>query len=155
MSDKRRDEIERLKNRIKELEKEIGEGNPKKDVSKKKSKKYVKVLVTLVVILLVVDIVSIFGYYKPDLNIKFVTISNASSKSTGVSGQKGTQISTTKKSTTPGKCEDGTVEGSCSKDKPYYCYNGELLKKAATCGCPTGYKLAFQDCVKPVVNDSS
>jgi hypothetical protein len=46
------------------------------------------------------------------------------------------------------KCKDGTLYGECSKDKPYYCFDGELLKKAATCSCPKGYKVDFQDCVK-------
>lgn len=46
------------------------------------------------------------------------------------------------------KCKDGTPYGECSKDKPLYCFDGELLKKAATCSCPSGYKVDFQDCKK-------
>lgn len=43
-------------------------------------------------------------------------------------------------------CSDNTLYDKCSKEKPLYCYNGNLTKKAATCGCPKGYTVEFQDC---------
>lgn len=36
----------------------------------------------------------------------------------------------------PDRCGDGTPYDSCSKDKPYYCENGQLIEKASFCGCP-------------------
>lgn len=44
------------------------------------------------------------------------------------------------------KCSDGTLYNECSTNKPYYCYEGDLVRKAATCGCPEGYPVNFQDC---------
>lgn len=32
-------------------------------------------------------------------------------------------------------CGDGSVYGSCSKIKPYYCDSGILIEKASVCGC--------------------
>ena len=46
------------------------------------------------------------------------------------------------------RCEDDTPYNTCSKVKPFYCYEGQLLKKAITCGCPEGYRIDFQDCKK-------
>ena len=118
-------EIKRLKKRLEELESEIGEGDVSEKASKKGSKKYVLVLVLLIVILLVVDLLSLFAYYKPDLSgfIKFNNLGNASDG----------------KSANDGRCSDGTADGSCSRTKPLYCYNGELLKNAKICGCSEGY----------------
>ena len=36
-------------------------------------------------------------------------------------------------------CEDGTISGQCSKNKPFFCNtNGYLVPQAGACGCPTG-----------------
>ena len=43
-------------------------------------------------------------------------------------------------------CSDGTLYNHCSKEKPYYCLNGTLVKKASICGCPAGYKIDGDDC---------
>ena len=43
-------------------------------------------------------------------------------------------------------CSDGTLYNHCSKEKPYYCLNGTLIKKASICGCPTDYKIRGDDC---------
>lgn len=94
------------------------------------SKKPVKVLVFLVIILLIVDIFSLYFYYKPDLSGFFKKIT-PTGNSVNIKNL---------------KCNDGTNYDSCSKNKPLYCYNGELVKKAATCSCPSGYKVDFQDC---------
>ena len=95
------------------------------------SKKPVKLLVFLIIILLIIDIFSLYFYYNPDLSkFKDFFKFNAGKSANGSNG----------------KCADGTNYGSCSKNKPLYCYNGELIKKAATCGCPSGYKVDFQDC---------
>ena len=45
-------------------------------------------------------------------------------------------------------CSDGTLYNHCSKEKPYYCLNGTLVKKASICGCPAGYKINGDDCEK-------
>lgn len=33
------------------------------------------------------------------------------------------------------KCNDGTLHEQCSDIKPYYCFKGDLIKKASICGC--------------------
>ncbi len=92
----------------------------------------VKTLVILIILILLVDAIFLFAYLKPDLKttlsnfFKPRVVDNPSSL----------------------KCNDGTPYNSCAKNKPYYCYNGELLKSAYNCGCPEGYKVAFQDCKK-------
>ncbi len=35
-------------------------------------------------------------------------------------------------------CNDGTVSGSCSINKPKYCDNGNLINRCSSCGCPSG-----------------
>ncbi|MBS3075269.1 hypothetical protein J4429_02300 [Candidatus Pacearchaeota archaeon] len=102
---------------------------------KKPMKKEIKVLVILVIILLIVDVLSLYLYYKPDL-----------SEFTNFFKFKSGKV--VEDSNNSNECKDGTMQDSCSKDKPYYCVDGNLLKKAATCGCPSGYKLDFQDCKK-------
>ena len=110
--------------------------NPVTETSgKKPMKKEVKVLVILVIILLIIDVLSLYLYYKPDLSgfTDFFKFKSA----------KAIEESNNSK-----QCKDGTFYDNCSKNKPYYCYNGELLKKAANCGCPKGYNVDFQDCKK-------
>ncbi len=125
--EEKKEEIRKLRERLEKLEKEMEE----EDASKKKeNKKYLRVLVLLIVIIILVDAVSLIAYYKPDLSglIKFNIPNNDSANS--------------------GECSDGTLEGSCSKNKPFFCYEGELLKNAKICGCPESYELDFQDCVR-------
>jgi hypothetical protein len=38
------------------------------------------------------------------------------------------------------KCKDGTPNGQCSRDLPYYCKEGNLMPYCSSCGCPTGGK---------------
>lgn len=33
-------------------------------------------------------------------------------------------------------CGDGTIDGECSVNKPYFCSNEILIEKASVCGCP-------------------
>lgn len=35
-------------------------------------------------------------------------------------------------------CGDGSLYGTCSLDKPYYCDEGSLVENASYCGCPQG-----------------
>ena len=35
-------------------------------------------------------------------------------------------------------CEDGTLYTRCSKNRPYFCENGELVRKCSICGCDQG-----------------
>jgi len=45
-------------------------------------------------------------------------------------------------------CYDGTVEGSCSSNKPFYCYKAKLVKYAEKCGCPSGFEKKGNECIK-------
>ncbi|MFH0884363.1 MAG: transglutaminase-like domain-containing protein [Candidatus Micrarchaeota archaeon] len=47
----------------------------------------------------------------------------------------------------PQKCDDGTVYGACSTEKPKYCRNGLLIFNATLCGCPEGQELFYTQCV--------
>ena len=107
------------------------EFNEKKEKELKKS--YLKTLVILIIALVIVDSISLIYYYKPNISFNFGSNSNKSNNSNNIVVK-------------DSKCEDGTLFDSCSNNKPFYCYQGQLLKKAATCGCPEGYKIAFQDC---------
>ena len=133
-------EIEVLRDRVEELGRDIDKYINKRDrriekpAAKNRSKKYVWILVCLIVIVLVIDIIALFAYYKPDLS-SFFKFNNSGSNSS-VNGQGN------------GKCSDGTAEGTCSKDKPMFCYSGTLVKKASICGCPSSYVKDFQDCVQ-------
>ena len=137
----KKSEIEVLKQRVEELGKDIDKYINKRTrrierpIAKKYNRKYVWILVMLIIILLVVDVISMIAYYKPDLSGFFKSNNPNSSSSSNKTG-----IGT--------KCSDGTIEGSCSKIKPMFCYQGKLMKSAKMCGCPTGYKQDFQDCVK-------
>lgn len=44
-------------------------------------------------------------------------------------------------------CEDGTIYGSCSKNKPFFCDNGSLIKKPLICGCPEKHIIQDNSCV--------
>lgn len=46
------------------------------------------------------------------------------------------------------KCTDGTPYGQCSPNKPKYCDNGNLIEKASLCGCPLGYEILDNHCIK-------
>jgi hypothetical protein len=43
-------------------------------------------------------------------------------------------------------CADGTRYNSCSKDKPNYCSNGEIIEKASLCNCPENYVVRGENC---------
>lgn len=43
-------------------------------------------------------------------------------------------------------CSDGTLYNHCSKDKPFYCFNGTLIKNSSICGCPYDYRPKQDDC---------
>jgi hypothetical protein len=105
-----------------------------------------KVLTILVIILLVIDFSAYFIYYKPEINFDFIK----NIKLPQIDSTSKNSINTNNKetSTNTKKCNDGTSYNNCSKDKPKYCYEGELLNKASLCGCPKDYKVSFQDCVK-------
>jgi len=44
------------------------------------------------------------------------------------------------------KCEDGTWYNFCSKDKPLYCLQGELVKNVSRCGCPDDFIIEGEGC---------
>ncbi len=126
---KENEESKEKANEPKEVD-NIEENNEKKDINYPKLKK-LKVLVYLIIIIVVLDALVLLYFLKP--NFDFFEKSN----------------NITEKVTTNGlACKDGTPNEKCSIEKPYYCYKGELLKKAFTCGCPIGYKADFQDCKK-------
>lgn len=43
-------------------------------------------------------------------------------------------------------CGDGTLYGTCSLNKPYYCFNETLIKKASVCGCPENLNNDGENC---------
>jgi hypothetical protein len=137
-------ELEVLKNRFDELGKDFDkyihkvskrEARYEKLVPKKEKSGYAKFLVILIIILVVIDVISLIAYFQPDFS-KVVKFSNSNSSLPA------------NKSTIKTKCSDGTALNSCSKNKPSYCYQGDLVSKANLCGCPSGYTLDFQSCVK-------
>ncbi len=50
----------------------------------------------------------------------------------------------------PKKCSDNTRYNECSQNKPYYCEDGNLVKKASICGCPQGLQINGTECVQIV-----
>jgi len=53
-------------------------------------------------------------------------------------------------------CEDKTLYNRCSLEKPYFCFNGTLVKNSTFCGCSYGYEPKENDCVKkPTCSDGS
>ncbi len=95
----------------------------------KKPRKPIRLLIALVLIVLILDFAILFFYYNPDF---FKTTSGLIIKN----------ISNPSNS----DCEDGTIENTCSKTKPYFCSNGKLVEAGYTCGCPSGYIRQFQSC---------
>jgi hypothetical protein len=129
-------QVDNFNKKIEKLEKdsevEESEEAEKEVVFEKKSGSYLGLLVFLIIVLLIVDVASVVVYYKPHIDFSWL-------KPSGNSIKDNTQAL---------KCSDGTFYNQCSKNKPYYCYNGQLSKNAYTCGCPAGYNINFQDCKK-------
>lgn len=44
-------------------------------------------------------------------------------------------------------CGDGSFNGSCSLDRPYYCNGSELVADSSLCGCPEFMKKSEDECV--------
>ena len=99
----------------------------KKQVEKNKPNNKITILLILILAIIIIDLISYLYFFKT-FNLKAFNFKD--SKITDV------------------KCKDGTINGECSIEKPFYCYNKELIKKAFTCGCPQGYEVDFQDCRK-------
>ena len=144
-----KEELHELKKRIEHIDKRIDKDDKKEEEKRLKIKeqlktpektKYIRILVILVIIILVLDILSIIAYYKPDFSS---ILKRNTSPNTDVDNNKNNNTKTSAKI-----CSDGTPYDECSKTKPKYCYNGDLVDKAASCGCPAGLKKDFQDCVK-------
>jgi hypothetical protein len=89
-----------------------------------------RTIILLIIILIVVDFFSIIVYLSMNNKINFNN--SKSDNKVAVSGE----------------CKDGTKYNECSINKPFFCYEGNLLRKAASCGCPPGYKPDFQECKK-------
>ena len=126
----------------KEFEKEKSEGVEEKEVTEKGEEKKqanpLRTLLLLIIVLLIIDIVFMAYYYKWDVSGYLNSIK-----------QKFTTGKVIENQTPEGeKCSDGTPYGKCAAEKPYYCYEGQLLKSANACGCPEGYVVDFQDCKK-------
>ncbi len=125
-----------FKDKVEKIEKKT---EVKETALKKRKRTYIYTLVILIIIILILDLLCVYAYYKPNINLNFLKSikSKANTSYADITGSVGSN-----------KCKDGTPYDQCSKDKPYYCYEGNLLKKAATCGCPSGYRVDFQDCKK-------
>lgn len=54
-------------------------------------------------------------------------------------------------------CNDGTPYGTCSADRPKYCYAGKMVSKCDVCGCPAGYVCQSSDkkCVPSSAQETS
>jgi hypothetical protein len=113
-----------------EIKQEVSE----KPASKVRGRKAFWIITVLIVIVLVIDVIAVIYYSNPNFVTDIKTTTGSVVKSFGNNGGN--------------KCNDGTVYDSCSKEKPLYCYNGELLAKAPICGCPNGYEVDFQTCKK-------
>lgn len=44
-------------------------------------------------------------------------------------------------------CGDGTAEGFCSNNQPYFCEDGKLIEKASICGCPEILNISGDSCI--------
>ena len=44
-------------------------------------------------------------------------------------------------------CFDGSLNGICASEKPYFCQNGVLEEKADICGCPKNLIIANEKCI--------
>ncbi len=44
-------------------------------------------------------------------------------------------------------CGDGSLEGTCSASKPYYCSDGILVERASVCGCLSGLTQNKDSCI--------
>ena len=47
-------------------------------------------------------------------------------------------------------CGDGTLYGTCSVVKPYYCTDGFLIEQASLCGCSEGAIREGDSCTTPL-----
>lgn len=45
------------------------------------------------------------------------------------------------------RCSDGTLSGTCSYQRPYYCQNGRIVKKASKCGCSVNEIRENDNCI--------
>ena len=50
-------------------------------------------------------------------------------------------------------CSDGTYYNQCSETKPFYCFNGTLIKKASICGCPVNEVPFGENCTSTFTTD--
>jgi predicted nucleic acid-binding Zn ribbon protein len=99
-------------------------------------KRALKILVFLLAAMIVINIVSVIFYLGVDFSfLKFDFVDSSATKNASELLKEG-------------KCKDGTLFNECSKTQPLFCYNGELLEKAFSCGCPDGYVVEFQGCKK-------
>jgi len=78
----------------------------------------------------------ICGKYDSDSCLEWSSITSCSSKTVCQNGDCIQQ-----------KCSDGTLYNECSVNQPLYCENGNLIDKAANCGCPSGYKVNNEECI--------
>jgi hypothetical protein len=106
----------------------------------KLDKNTLAVLIVLVALLLIMDFSVAIFYFGSGIDINWNFGNKTSNGNTDNNGNNdGNSLS---------ECSDGTRFNTCSKNKPFYCYQGQLIKKASLCGCPSGYKKDFQDCVE-------
>ena len=135
--------LEKLKREIKEEildelrfeKKVISPRNYPNEPSLKRN--YVKLLIWLIVIVLVMDVFVFIFYF----DHSFFSIFGSAFSSSGFFVKNFTGNSNN-------HCSDGTLYGKCSTNKPYLCYEGELVESAYSCGCPNGYVRDFQRCIK-------
>jgi len=49
------------------------------------------------------------------------------------------------------KCNDGTPYNQCSSNKPFYCFNGTLIKNISSCGCPIDEVAQNDSCISKFI----
>ena len=69
-------------------------------------------------------------------------------ESTTTTAQSTSTTASTTSTTTIERCSDGTILGECSKNKPYYCFDGMLVIRCTKCGCRRGFECVNDECVE-------
>ena len=51
-----------------------------------------------------------------------------------------------------GTCGDGSINGTCSERKPFFCSNDKLVEMSSLCGCPENSNIQDEICVSKFQN---
>ena len=118
MSKKKEEEVEEEQKEI--LNKKIDLPNSEVEIGKKKNFSFIKVLLFISIFVTLVLILIVGFSFFDDNSPKFQKIPI---------------------------CGDGSFYNGCSLNKPYYCENGTLIKKASICDCPDNLTKKGYSCI--------